>query len=306
MRIAVIGRSEFLYDTVSHFLKTGHDVACILTAKEAPEYMRTSDDFNELALALKIPFAQGSNIRDFRRFLIDASANIAVSVNYATIIPQEIIDLFPLGILNAHGGDLPRYRGNACQAWAILNGENHIGLCIHRMIGGEVDSGDILAREQLPINLQTTITDVWAWMLQRIPVLFGEVVAHLAINPSFILETQSREPGTALRCHPRRPEDGRIDWHQPALNIVRLVNASTRPFAGAFCTFQGEKLVVWRAELVEQREQFCAVPGQVTGLTESSVEVACGLDKIRILESEYQGRIVAPSALIRSTRDRVS
>ena len=36
---------------------------------------------------------------------------------------EEVIDFFELGILNAHGGDLPRYRGNACQAWAIINGE---------------------------------------------------------------------------------------------------------------------------------------------------------------------------------------
>ncbi|GAB1465742.1 hypothetical protein MASR2M54_12420 [Aliarcobacter cryaerophilus] len=48
---------------------------------------------------------------------------IAVSLNYSSIISQNVIDLFPLGVLNAHGGDLPRYRGNACQAWAIINGE---------------------------------------------------------------------------------------------------------------------------------------------------------------------------------------
>ena len=49
--------------------------------------------------------------------------DIGISYNYVDIINQDTIDLFKLGILNAHGGDLPRYRGNACQAWAILNKE---------------------------------------------------------------------------------------------------------------------------------------------------------------------------------------
>lgn len=70
-----------------------------------------------------------------------------MSLNYSSIISQKVIDLFPLGILNAHGGDLPKYRGNACQAWAILNGETKIGLCIHSMIGGEVDNGNIIDRK---------------------------------------------------------------------------------------------------------------------------------------------------------------
>ena len=58
---------------------------------------------------------------------------------------------------NAHGGDLPRYRGNACQAWAIINGENKIGLCIHKMIGGELDISDIIARDFLKIDLGTKL-----------------------------------------------------------------------------------------------------------------------------------------------------
>ena len=77
-----------------------------------------------------------------------------------------------MGILNAHGGDLPRYRGNACQAWAILNGEEKIGLCIHKMIGGELDSGNIIAKEFLKIDINTKVTQVWGWMSTSIPKLF--------------------------------------------------------------------------------------------------------------------------------------
>jgi methionyl-tRNA formyltransferase len=85
-------------------------------------------------------------------FLKDAGEEIAVSINETGVIPQEVIDLFPLGILNAHGCDLPKYTGNTCQVWAFLNGEKRISLGIHRMIGGEFDRGDIITRDYLSID----------------------------------------------------------------------------------------------------------------------------------------------------------
>lgn len=112
MRIAIIGRTEILYNTARHLRKAGYTITCILTAKEAPEYTRSAADFQALADQWRIPFAQGPRIVDHLDFLKASASEIAVSINYTGIVPQEAIDIFPLGILNAHGGDLPRYRVN--------------------------------------------------------------------------------------------------------------------------------------------------------------------------------------------------
>lgn len=128
MKTAIIGRTAILYDTALRLIQSGHEIACTLTAKEAPEYTRTAEDFRKFADRAKAPFEMDGRIAEFPDFLQRAEADIAVSMNYAGVVPQSIIDLFPLGVLNAHGGDLPRHRGNACQAWAILNGETKIGL----------------------------------------------------------------------------------------------------------------------------------------------------------------------------------
>ena len=98
------------------------------------------------------------------------------------------------------------YRGNACQAWAIINGENKIGLCIHKMIGGELDNGDIIARDFLKIDLGTKVTDAWNWMTNRTLSLYLEALKALEKDHNFILETQSKDPEKALRCYPRRPD----------------------------------------------------------------------------------------------------
>ena len=62
MKIAIIGRSEVLYETILLLHNMGHKIVCILTSKEAPEYTRTAADFLELANKLKVPFEQGIKI----------------------------------------------------------------------------------------------------------------------------------------------------------------------------------------------------------------------------------------------------
>ena len=305
MKIVIIGRSELLYDSLTRLKSAGHEIVCILSAKEAPEYTRKASDFRQLSSNLGIPFAQGSKITEHTEFLRSTPADIAVSINYTGVIPQSVIDLFPLGILNAHGGDLPRYRGNACQAWAIINGEKRIGLCIHRMVGGELDSGDIISRDYLPISHTTKVTRVWEWMKFRTPELMLQAVQKLEENPSYVLQQQSKDPAKALRCFPRKPEDGRIDWTKPAIDVLRLINASNKPYAGAFCDLEGEKLIIWDAELVEDDESFCAVPGQVTKIGDGFIEIACGDNKIRILSISYRNQLQSPDYPINSIRKRL-
>ena len=219
---------------------------------------------------------------------------------------MSVINIFPLGILNAHGGDLPLYRGNACQAWAILNGEERIGLCIHKMVPDELDSGDIISRDYLAINHNTKITYVWEWMVESIPKLFCRAIDQLKIDANYVLECQSKDPNDALRCYPRRPEDGRIDWNDSNINVLRLINASNNPYSGAFCYFENEKITIWDAELVEQKERFCATPGQVTAIGIGFIEVSCGEGKIRILRVDFGGEVKSPDLFIKSIRKRLS
>jgi UDP-4-amino-4-deoxy-L-arabinose formyltransferase/UDP-glucuronic acid dehydrogenase (UDP-4-keto-hexauronic acid decarboxylating) len=307
MQVAIIGRSEIMYDTALLLQDQGHEIALIVTSKEAPDYARTADDFRHLADSLGCPFIRTTRITgqiEVIRAL--PKIDIAASVNYAGVIPQDVVDCFELGILNAHGGDLPRYRGNACQAWAILNGEDKIGLCIHRMVGGELDSGDIVAREYHSVSIDTKVTEIWHWMQQRTPHLIGQAMSRLAENPAFALEQQSLDPAQTLRCYPRRPEDGRLDWRRDAVDMLRLINASNKPYTGAFCELEGKRLIIWDAELVGDGEIYLAVPGQITEIGSGWVRVATGSGKLQINRVEVDGAVTSPDRLVTSLRTRLS
>jgi len=304
MKIALIGRTEILFECANKLIKNGHNVVSILTSKEAPEYTRTSLDFELLAEKLNIAFQNTSNIENAKEMLLKSGAEIALSINYSGIIPQEIINIFPLGILNAHGGDLPRYRGNACQAWAILNGEKKIGLCIHRMIGGELDSGDIIEREYLNININTKVTEAWNWMSERVPELLISAAEKLSRNPEYFLEKQSKNSVDALRCYPRIPSDGRIDWKKSNIEILRLINASNKPYAGAYCTYEDKKMIIWDAEIVKYVENYNAIPGQVMNIDSFGIEIACGKGVLKVKKIEINNESYNPNKIIKSIRKR--
>jgi methionyl-tRNA formyltransferase len=307
MRVAVIGRTETLFASAEKLLEAGHEIGLIVSAKEAPEYLKTLEDFRALAGSAGAVFIHSSKISDAYEQIAELpTMDIAISMNYVSVISQSVIDLFRLGILNAHGGDLPRYRGNACQAWAILNKEEQVGLCIHKMIGAELDSGDIISREYFPLTIDTKITQVYEWINIKVPELFASAVKELGLNDTYFLERQSTNPADVLRCYPRRPEDGRIDWHKDSADILRLINASNKPYSGAYCTYEGAKFTILDAEQVDDTEVFLATPGQVIKIGDGYIDVACGIaKKLRIRNVGYEGNECKPDTIVHSIRARL-
>lgn len=305
MKVAIIGRTEILYETAKLLKEKGYEIALIITSKEEVEYTKTSYDFECLAAEWGIPFLHSSKITTAIDTIQECGEiDIGVSLNYNGIIPKSVVSLFSLGILNAHGGDLPKYRGNACQAWAILNSEERIGLCIHRMIADELDSGDIISRDYFSIDLNTKITDVYRWISERIPDLFYDALERIRSDATYILQTQSNNPSDILRCYPRKPEDGKVVWSNSAEDILRLINASNKPYAGAFCGFNNSKLIIWDAELAGE-EKYLAIPGQVTRIGDGFVDVATGSGKLKVKQVEYNNSLVTPDEIIISTRERL-
>lgn len=312
MRIAIIGRSEYTYESALLLLEHGYEIPIIITAKEAPEYYYTSKDFEALAKKIGAKFIHTPKIN--KPEVIDlikscGTIDISVSINYSGVIEDEVINLFTNGILNAHAGDLPKYRGNACMAWAIINGENKIGLCIHKMIPGELDSGDIIVRKYFPVHENTRVGEGFEWMRKETPGMMLEAIQLLKKDKNYFLEKQSLNPKDALRGYPRTPDDGKIDWNKSNLEILRLINASSEPFPGAFCNFGSTVLKIWRAEIFDDGEVYLAVPGQISKVNRNngSVEVITKKGKLRLLEvSVDNNKTTNVAGLIQSSRQRFS
>ena len=218
------------------------------------------------------------------------------------------MDIFRHGVLNAHAGDLPRYRGNACPNWAILAGEPYCGLCIHQMVP-ELDAGPVVLRDRLPLSDNTYIGDVYSWLADRIPAMLAEAVDQLA-DGLVDAVPQPLDPALSMRCYPRKAEDSLIDWNWSSDAVLRMIRASSKPFAGAFTYLEGrEKVIVWRAAQEVHSGDFLAVPGQVCFNLEGDPVIACGSGMLRLTEIEAPGapnNVSAKKLVTRSNRNRLT
>ena len=185
--------------------------------------------------------------------------------NLVNLIPIEFINKFRLGVINAHAGDLPRYRGNACPNWAILKGENEVALSIHQM-DANLDSGPVIVKKFLKLTEQTYISDVYIWLEKVVPGAFLESVELLisGFKPP-------EQVGKVLRTFPRQAEDGKLDFAKSIEWNFRLIRASSRPFFGAFCFLNHTDVCIqiFRAEISSINYEFLAVEGQILDFSET-------------------------------------
>ena len=180
-------------------------------------------------------------------------------------------------------------------------------MCIHKMIPDGLDSGDIIARAYLPISLDTKIKNIHDWFEKIVPQLFSKALDRLSSEPHFILETQSIVASEIVRCFPRRPEDGEVDWSVSADKIVRLINASGSPFVGAYSTLEDTRVHFFNGLEVKEEGRYYAVPGQILRINDDSksVDVATGSGTIRLSEMKNsQGKGLNCSETFRSVRQR--
>jgi UDP-4-amino-4-deoxy-L-arabinose formyltransferase/UDP-glucuronic acid dehydrogenase (UDP-4-keto-hexauronic acid decarboxylating) len=306
MRFAILGRTRWLLDAARLAMQRGHDLVLVGTCAAAPEYSLTEADFERLAAEAGCPYFCDARINDDRhvRAARASGAEIALSVNWLTLFGAEIIAAFPHGILNAHAGDLPRYRGNACPNWAILNGEDHVGLCVHRVVP-ELDAGPVVLRTRYPLGPDTYIGDVYAFLNVEIPRMLVAAMEGL-VSGKLEAVPQPEDPALSLRCFPRLPDDGLIDWREPAEMIGRLVRASAEPFAGAFTYLDGKRLRVWRARPDRLPYPWCGVPGQVAAIADEKITVLCGQGTVFVVTEVQLGtERLPPGRLIKSTRARL-
>src|SRR5690348_2051208 len=111
----------------------------------APEVKRVAERHG-------IPVLQPERVRDpaFDEALRALAPDLIVVAAYGRILPRAVLDLPPYGCINVHASLLPRHRGAAPIAWAILAGDHVTGITIMRM-NEAMDAGDVLLQRETQI-----------------------------------------------------------------------------------------------------------------------------------------------------------
>lgn len=246
-----------------------------------------------------IPIFSNISQSEIKSLLLKFQPDCVVISSYNQILPAEIIELSTF--LNVHYSPLPNYRGRANVNWAIINNEPCAAITIHK-ISAELDEGNILFQQLIPIHSDHTVTDIYDQLNTIQRQFLGETVIKL-FNGYQGIKQNSVE---ATYCCTRLPEDGEINWSDSSRSIDCLIRALVSPFPAAYTYFQQNKLLIWQAQILNNSPAYVGrIPGRVIGRskTEGYVDVLTGDGVLRLSKVQFVGQeITAAANIIKSTK----
>jgi methionyl-tRNA formyltransferase len=168
--------------------------------------------------------------------------NISVGIinSFDFILDACIVENSKLRILNVHGGKLPEYRGANVLNWAIIRGEEEIGVTFH-LVDKLVDTGPIIYELKLKIDRADTALTLQKRMAVEIEDKLYSLLP-LFIENKLLLKEQSTI--NAKYHKKRRPEDGLFNWTFSDEEIYNLIRGLVYPWPGARYYDRSGQLIV--------------------------------------------------------------
>ncbi len=292
MRLVFLGTPAFAVPTLERVVEAGHEVLTVVTQPDRPRGRGQTfapSPVKQAALRLGLPVFQPERVRrpEAVERLRGLSADCMVVVGYGQIIPQSVIDLVPLGIVNVHASLLPRYRGAGPIQWAILNGETRTGVTTMRIDAG-LDTGDMLLKAETEIGAEENSIELGGRLAVMGARLLVETLAELSAG-TIVPEKQDATQATWAPL--LKKSDGLIDWTRDAAAIHNQVRG-LQPWPGAYTTFRGQPLHVWKSRLGPEIPP--SGPGTTYRIANRPV-VACGSGSLELLEVQMEGRKRLPA-----------
>ena len=294
VKIAFFGTPAFAVPTLQRLLASAHPVVAAVTQPDRPRGRgrRVSESpVKQVAKAGGLPVLQPERMKDpaFMEALAALAPDLGVVAAYGRMLPDVLLALPRLGMINVHASLLPKYRGAAPIHRAVMAGESETGVTIIRLVR-EMDAGPMLRRAGVPIGPDDT-----SEALDRTLAELGAAVLMEAVDDldrGHAVET-AQDHALATFAPRLTREDGAIDWTRPARAVHDQVRG-LHPWPRASCHLGGARYLIHRTGVAESSssspEHAPARPGQVIEATGGQLVVAAGGGTaVAILEIQPEG-----------------
>ena len=293
MRIVFCGTPEFAVPTLRELLANAEfAVEAVVTQPDRPRgrgQRVSASPVKEAAAKAGVRIYQPESVKsdEARDFFAQIKPDAAVIIAYGQIIPRRLLEIPRLGWMNLHGSLLPKYRGAAPIAWAIVNGESTTGLTTMRLDPG-LDTGPILMQQDIAIGNDETAPELAGRMAELGAPLVAESLVKLARGEIAPIPQDSTQASYAPIL---TKEHGRIDWAQPATEIYNRIRGLA-PWPGAFSTFRGRLCQVWGRPGVSATTAGADIaPDAGILIVGEAIEVICGHStRLRLEAVQMEGR----------------
>lgn len=202
------------------------------------------------AQAHGIPVLLPDHPSEIRDQLIQMHAEAAVLVAYGQIIPQDIIDIFPKGIINVHPSLLPQYRGSTPIESTIANGDVETGVSIMQL-SAEMDAGPVYSQATITLSGNETKFDLYEVLATKATTLLIDTLPSI-FDGSLRAKPQDNDQATYSQLLSKA--DSLLDTNKYSANEAeRLVRAHLE-FPKTKVTVMGHVLVITKAHVTSEQK----------------------------------------------------
>lgn len=307
-----MGTPEFARVSLAALVESAYPVVGVFTQPDKPAGRGrhpASSPTAVFARERKIPLFQPASLKDEEplRAIELMKPDFIVVAAYGKILPQRVLSAAKTDCINVHASCLPKYRGAAPIAWALINGETETGVAIMKMVQ-KLDAGPVYCSAKMKIEEDDTTGS----LTEKLAELGGQLLIQAIpkITAGEISPTP-QDDSKATMAPSLKKEDGRIDWRKKSIavhNRIRGVN----PWPGAYTFVNPEHgrridnklLKIYHSRVLAERPANAA--GEVYFLNEEGIHVACGEGAILLTEVQLEGKKRLPAAeFVRGYRLRV-
>jgi methionyl-tRNA formyltransferase len=289
MRIVFFGTPAFAVPTLTEIVGHGHEVVAAYTQPPRAAGRGLAErrsPIHEIADRFAIPVLTPASLKsaeEATRFAAFAP-DVGVVVAYGQILPQTFLDIPANGCLNLHASLLPRWRGAAPVARAIMAGDGETGVMVMRMEAG-LDTGPVAMSERVLIAPDTTAGE----LAERLAGLGADLMVRaLAALSCGVLGFTPQAGEGATYAKKIDKAETRIDWLRPARDVHNHIRGLS-PEPGAWFEFGTDRVRALRSTLASGS----GVPGAVL---DDKLTVACGEGAVRLLNLQRAGKGSLPAA----------
>jgi methionyl-tRNA formyltransferase len=300
LRVAFFGTPDFAVPTLTEIVGQGHDVVAVYTRPPRPagrgmneRRSPVHDAAERFGLSVLTPRSLRTDEAEITRFA-SLGLDVAVVVAYGLILPKPFLEAPSHGCLNLHASLLPRWRGAAPIARAIMAGDRETGVMVMRMEEG-LDTGPVAMAERVPIGPDATAGELTEELARLGADLMVRALA--ALSRGGLQSTPQADSGATYARKIDKSET-RIDWAQPSESVHNHIRGlSPEPGAWFEADFGkgAERIKVLRSTLAEGS----GAPGILLG----GLTVGCATGAVQLIDLQRGGRQPMKAAdLIRGVR----
>lgn len=297
LRVIFAGTPEFAAAALAAIHGAGFPVPLVLTRQDQPAgrgMKLQASPVKRYAQEHGIAVAQPPSLRRAGKYPAEATAaidqlratphDVMVVAAYGLILPQEVLDIPPLGCINIHASLLPRWRGAAPIHRAIEAGDAETGITLMQMDAG-LDTGPMISEARTPISDNDTTAVLHDRLAQAGARLIVDALTELERSGKLAATPQPADGVTYAEKIGKH--EAALDWRKPAAVLARQVRAFD-PFPGGMGTLEdGTSIKIWAAVPVEARGGDS--PGAIVDVSPEGVVVACGEGALRLTQLQKPG-----------------